>query len=150
NACYRRGSGMSAIRAWRWFRSAVFLATAIGSFGIGAVSFAATSEARSADQRMTERVDALLAKRWKQAGVEPAPRPADADFLRPASFDPSAFFPTVTEVRDFLADAHPDNRSRRIDKLLNKPTHYSHLAATWRQVLLPSENEVLQFGGYLP
>src|SRR5262245_59037677 len=100
-ACSQEGIGMSRKLAWRSFVTSLVLA--VCTFGLGAVatSWAATGETTSADERMTARVDALLAERWKQAGVEPAPPADDTEFLRRASLDLTGVIPTVAEVREF-------------------------------------------------
>lgn len=142
---------MSGKLAWRWLLGCVSLGASLFGVGIGSTFLlAATNEATAADQRMTIRVDALLAERWKQAGVEPAAPADDAEFLRRSCLDLTGVIPTVSEVREFLADGRADKRSRWIDRLLSKPTHASHLAATWRQVLLPGGNDIQRFGGYAP
>ncbi len=98
-------------------------------------------------QQMAARIDELLAKRWREEGVQPAPPASDGEFLRRASLDLSGIIPTVTDVRLFLADDGPAKRARLIDRLLAKPSHATHLANHWRKVMLPADNNVVQFGG---
>jgi hypothetical protein len=138
---------MSGKLAWQWLFGCITSGTALIGFAVVASPLVAGTETTSADERMTARVDALLADRWKQAGVEPVAPAADAEFLRRASLDLTGVIPTVSEVREFLADGRPNKRTLWIDRLLHKPTHASHLAATWRQVLLPSGNDIQRFGG---
>jgi hypothetical protein len=40
-------------------------------------------------------------------------------------------------VRAFLADESPDKRAKLIDHLLDSPSHATHLANTWRKIMLP-------------
>jgi hypothetical protein len=97
--------------------------------------------------QMAARVDEILAKRWKEEGVTPAPPASDGEFLRRASLDLSGIIPTVHDVRQFLADASADKRAKLIERLLAKPTHATHLANHWRKVMLPADANVAQFGG---
>jgi hypothetical protein len=98
-------------------------------------------------QEMAAHIDQSLAARWQQEGVKPAPPASDAEFLRRASLDLSGIIPTVHDVRQFLADGSPDKRARLIERLLGRPSHATHLANTWRKVMLPADNNVVQFGG---
>ncbi len=96
---------------------------------------------------MTRRVDERLAERSNAEGVETAPLASDAEFLRRAYVDLTGRIPRVNEARDFLEDTRPDRRRLLIDALLEKPDHATHLAATWRQFLLPDNTNVQVFGG---
>ena len=93
-------------------------------------------EARRA--AMVRRIDEIIAARLKAEGIEPAGRSSDAEFLRRASLDLTGAIPRVAEVRDFLADEQPDKRARVIDRLLASPAHATHLANTFRHIMLPS------------
>src|SRR5438067_7347772 len=44
-------------------------------------------------QQMTTRIDELLAKRWREEGIKPAPTASDGEFLRRASLDLSGIIP---------------------------------------------------------
>jgi hypothetical protein len=93
-------------------------------------------DASNADAQMGKRVDTLLTEAWKDAGVKPAPRASDAEFLRRAYLDLTGQIPRVSEARDFLDDRLSDKRVRLIDALLASPGYSSHLADVWRQILL--------------
>ncbi len=86
---------------------------------------------------MIRRVDQLLADRWSKAGVMPSPLADDAEFLRRAYLDVTGVIPRVSEVREFLNDTSDDRRERLIDRLLDSPAHSTHLATTWRNIMLP-------------
>ena len=86
---------------------------------------------------MVRRIDALLGERMAEARVEPAPRSSDAEFLRRASLDLNGVIPRVADVRAFLADQSPDKRQKLVDRLLASPHHATHLANSWRQLMLP-------------
>jgi hypothetical protein len=93
-------------------------------------------DASVADEQTCKRVDSLLAAAWKDAGVKPAPRASDAEFLRRAYLDLTGQIPRVSEARTFLDDPGPDKRVRLIDALLASPGYSSHMADVWRQILL--------------
>jgi len=86
---------------------------------------------------MAARVDELLSVNWRAAGVRPSPASADAEFFRRASLDLTGVIPRVAEVRRFLNDKSPNKRETAISKLLESPRHVTHLANTWRELLLP-------------
>jgi len=90
-----------------------------------------------AEQAMAARVDQLLQERWQEAGVQPAPISDDAEFLRRAYLDLTGIIPPVAEVRKFIVDTNPAKRAELIERLLSSPAHATHLAATWRRILLP-------------
>lgn len=111
---------------------------------------------------LAARIDGHLATRWSSANIAPAPSASDAEFLRRAWLDLTGILPPLNEsvdhdgdgkadgfygVRGFLADARSDKRQRLIQHLLSKPTHARHLATIWKNVMLPADANVLQFGG---
>jgi hypothetical protein len=64
------------------------------------------------------RVDELLASKWRQLRIRPAPICPDSVFLRRAYLDAIGTLPTPDESRAFLAD--PD-RAALVDRLLARP-----------------------------
>ncbi len=86
---------------------------------------------------MADRIDALLEQQWRTAGVEPAPRSSDGEFLRRTYLDLTGVIPRVSDVREFLEDDRPDKRAQLIDRLLASPQHATHMATTWRNRILP-------------
>jgi hypothetical protein len=87
---------------------------------------------------MAARVDELLAARWNDEGVSPAPLAADGEFIRRAYLDLTGVIPPVAEVRAFLKDESSEKRERLIERLLASPAHATHLATTWRNIMLPA------------
>jgi len=108
-----------------------------GVVALIAASAIADEAPRSASAVMSARVDMLVAERWVSANVRPAARSDDSEFCRRASLDLAGVIPTVSEVRAFLADSTADKRARWIDRLLASPRHASHMANTWRRIMLP-------------
>jgi hypothetical protein len=85
----------------------------------------------------SRRVDELIEQRLTAAGVEPAPLADDGEFLRRVYLDLTGVIPRVGEVRQFANDTNAEKRGQLIDELLTTPRHVTHLANTWRQVMLP-------------
>ena len=86
---------------------------------------------------LAAKVDARLAAAWASAGIRPARRADDAEFLRRAALDLVGRIPTASEARDFLDDPSPGKRAALVDRLLDSPAHAARAALTWRQLLLP-------------
>jgi Protein of unknown function (DUF1549)/Protein of unknown function (DUF1553) len=87
-------------------------------------------------QDLAARIDRRLAARWEAAGVKPAARCDDAEFLRRIHLDLTGKIPPVAEVRRFLADRTADKRAVLVERLLNSPGYISHSAARWRRLLV--------------
>ncbi len=86
---------------------------------------------------MAVRVDELLAAKWREEGVEPAPLSGDAEFMRRVYLDLTGVIPSVAQARGFLSDTRDDKRLRLIDSLLESPAHATRLAHMWRGIMLP-------------
>jgi len=91
-------------------------------------------------QRIDHHVDAVR----QAARVEPKAAADDAEFLRRLYLDLAGRIPSVSEARDFLKDARPDKRQRRIDKLLASPRYPMHFTNVWRGLMLPEANANFQ------
>ncbi len=72
-------------------------------------------------------VDEKVLAKLRRLNLPPSELADDATFLRRARLDVTAQLPTPQEVRDFLADADPHKRSKKIDQLLAEPGY----AALW-------------------
>ncbi|MGE3408107.1 MAG: DUF1549 domain-containing protein, partial [Pirellulales bacterium] len=130
------------LRCWSWL---------LLFCGVQLLAANSTAAADSVDsqQLMAERVDALLAEGWAEAGAQPAPAADDAEFLRRATLDLAGVIPRAAEVRAFLRDERPDKRQRLIEELLSRPTYARHMADLWRHMLLPGEADVQAAGGVI-
>jgi len=118
----------------------LFLATLLLVVVVARVAGQETDEAQAkaaARATMVKRIDELVNARLKAAGLEPAARASDEEFLRRIYLDLTGAIPRVAEGRAFLADERPDKRARLIDALLDSPAHATHLANTWRNIMLP-------------
>lgn len=93
--------------------------------------------AKGARAAIVRRVDEIVEAKIREGGFTPAAAASDAEFLRRVYLDLAGVVPRVAEAREFLADGRADKRAILIDKLLESPAHATHLANTWRNVLLP-------------
>ncbi|MCA9150649.1 MAG: DUF1549 domain-containing protein [Planctomycetales bacterium] len=96
------------------------------------------------DEEMTQRIDQWIDDALAANQLTPAPQATDAEFLRRLSLDLTGVIPTVAEVREFLADSRPDKRRMWIDRMLESPRHATHLATTWRRMILPADFDLQQ------
>lgn len=101
---------------------------------------------RSAPDVLAE-VDATLEELWTGRNIEPVEQASDVQLLRRAYLDLAGRTPTVTEVRQYLADQDDQRYERLIDRLLQSPDHASQMAAVWRSFLIPEGVDLDAFGG---
>lgn len=94
-------------------------------------------DAQQSTRQVADKIDAILQADWEAAHVSPRPSASDSEFLRRASLDLVGTIPTAAEVRDYMASSEPDKRERLVERLLMSPRHATHLANTWRRILLP-------------
>ena len=73
----------------------------------------ATGDARGAGR---DGSTGLLAAKWAEAKVRPAPPADDAEFLRRVYLDLVGKIPTAAEAREFLDDPSPDKRARLVER----------------------------------
>jgi hypothetical protein len=109
----------------------------------------AASSERVDSRAMGDRVDELLAARWREEGISPAPLSGDSEFIRRVYLDLTGVIPPVADVRTFLNDPASDKREQLIERLLASPAHATHLATTWRNIMLPAGFETGDLNGVL-
>jgi uncharacterized protein DUF1549/uncharacterized protein DUF1553 len=63
-------------------------------------------------------IDSYIVAKLNKAGVTPASRAGDEEFLRRVTLDLTGAIPDASEVGAFAADATADKRARKIDQLL--------------------------------
>lgn len=106
-----------------------------------------------AEAEMAARIDAHLVELWTRADVLPAPPAEDAEFLRRAWLDLCGIIPplndsdTLCGIHGFLASVDPAKRIRLVERLLAKPSHATHFANVWKNVLLPQDTDAQRLGG---
>ncbi len=91
---------------------------------------------------LSRRIDELILKRAKADGVA-VTGPADAStFFRRLSLDLVGKIPDLTSARDFLDNEDPHKRTVWVERYLESPRFARHFAAVYRNLLLPSSNEL--------
>ncbi|MEW4565003.1 DUF1549 and DUF1553 domain-containing protein [Bremerella sp. JC770] len=95
----------------------------------------------SSMQVMAARIDELVQAKLDRKKVSAAPLATDGEFIRRAYLDLVGNIPTVAQTRAYLQDDSPDKRQQLIAQLLRSPAHPTHLANTWRALVLePSDD----------
>ncbi len=72
-------------------------------------------------QAQTGTIDPYIFSTLQQAGVAPAPRTTDGEFIRRVTLDLTGRIPDPARVLAFLNDTAPDKRSKLVDELMAKP-----------------------------
>ncbi|MEZ5988399.1 MAG: DUF1549 domain-containing protein [Planctomycetota bacterium] len=90
-------------------------------------------EAREPGPR--NRIDQLVFRRLREAGIRPARPCTDAVFLRRASLDLCGRLPTLEEARTFLASRDPHRRRDLVERLLASEAFAAYQAMRWCDVL---------------
>ncbi len=80
-------------------------------------------------------IDRLIAREQKAAGVTPAPRTTDEQFIRRVHLDLTGKLPQSADILAFIADKDANKRGKLIDKLLDTDEFASNWAAYWREVV---------------
>ncbi|HWB10254.1 MAG TPA: DUF1549 and DUF1553 domain-containing protein [Pirellulales bacterium] len=91
-------------------------------------------------EELAARIDAAFEAGWRAAGITPAPRADDAEFMRRVYLDITGKIPSVAEAQAFLDDATSDKRRRLVENLLSRGSFAAHFANVWRELLLPGTN----------
>lgn len=96
---------------------------------------------------MTHRMDEIMISFWEKRGVSPVELSTDDEFFRRVYLDLTGRIPGVSEYREFQADDPNHRRQRLINQLLARRDHATHLAAVWRNILLPDGVDLNPYGG---
>jgi hypothetical protein len=80
-------------------------------------------------------IDALLAKDWKAAGIQPNKPASDEVFLRRVYLDVIGRIPTAAEAAAFLDSTGKDKRAKLIDHLLASDGYVHHFFNYWADIL---------------
>jgi len=87
-------------------------------------------------REMATRIDQLIQSRLDQERISPAPLADDGDFARRAYLDLVGTIPTVAQTRAYLEDDAETKRAQLIAKLMRSPAYPTHMANTWRNLVL--------------
>lgn len=111
----------------------------LASFVPGSAQAGEDGKADDSPAAAARQIDALFETAWREAGLMPVAPIDDAGFLRRITLDLTGCIPSASDVRAFLADKRDDKRARVVEELLKNPRHARHMAAIWRDVLLPRD-----------
>jgi len=84
----------------------------------------------------TQLIDTHMTAMWRNAGVAPAPRSSDTEFLRRVTLDLVGRIPTPGEVAGFSSDRKPNKRLRMVDRLLASTDYAQHWADVYMDLLI--------------
>lgn len=91
---------------------------------------------KSADfKAVAAEVDRLILSDLQKAGLKPAERCNDADFLRRVSLDITGQLPSPRDVTIFVLDPDSDKRAVLVEQLLRSPEYGKNWARYWRDVI---------------
>jgi Protein of unknown function (DUF1553)/Protein of unknown function (DUF1549) len=95
---------------------------------------------------LAEKIDALIAAKYKDKNVQPAPLSDDSEFLRRAFLDLNGRIPGLGMARDFPQMSWKHKRLELLRQLLKDPRYATHFTNVWRSTFLPApSNDVQQF-----
>ncbi|MCB1064694.1 MAG: DUF1549 domain-containing protein [Verrucomicrobiae bacterium] len=103
--------------------------------GLAVFFVAGMAMAKQDSSGPSAQIDALMAKFWKEKGVEPKPVVDDATYLRRLYLDVAGRIPTAEEARKFLADNSEGKRARLVDELLASEGYVNHYFNYWADIL---------------
>ena len=84
---------------------------------------------------VNNKIDELVAAKWKKLGIEPSGLCRDHEFVRRAYLDVIGTLPTAKEARDFILDKNTKKRSALIDNLLEREEFADYWAMKWSDLL---------------
>ena len=76
-------------------------------------------------------IDQYIYKGLQDAGVQPAERTNEYEFMRRVSIDLTGRPPVVERVRSYIADPSPDKRAKYIEELLASPLYVDRWTMYW-------------------
>ncbi|NNE92833.1 MAG: DUF1549 domain-containing protein [Verrucomicrobiales bacterium] len=106
------------------FVTAAFLSAAILFSGTG-----------FSGQNPSQKIDSILAKSWKEKGVEPGKRIDDQTFVRRIYLDIAGRIPTAEEIRAFEAGKSKNKRAELVDELLDSEGYVNNMFNFWADIL---------------
>jgi len=89
------------------------------------------------DPQKFNKIDELVAQKWKRMKIEPSGVCTDADFMRRITLDLTGLPPSAEDIRRFMADTR-DQRVKRnelMDQLIGSDAFVDHWADKWADML---------------
>lgn len=84
---------------------------------------------------VNNKIDELVAAKWKKLGIQPSELCTDHEFVRRAYLDVIGTLPTAQEARTFILDKDPNKRSAIINRLLERDEFADYWAMKWGDLL---------------
>ncbi len=83
------------------------------------------------------RIDELVAEKWRRMKIQPAELCSDYEFIRRVTLDLTGLPPTVEQVQAFVSDPRPTQvkRDEWIDRLLLEPAFVDYWTNKWADLL---------------
>ncbi len=112
---------------------------ALMGWGWGWALLASGASARAGEDArdLSATIDHLIAARWKENQVQPAPPVDDGAFYRRVSLDLTGKIPSAGEVRAFLDESEPGKRERLVERLLDGPSYIAHATNVELRRMIP-------------
>ncbi len=108
------------------------------SIALAALLASAGAAAQKPDA--SQKIDRILAKEWKDNGLEPNAITTDEVFVRRVYLDVAGRIPTYEEATTFLNSKAQDKRAQLIDDLLESEGYVNHFFNYWADILRINNN----------
>ncbi len=90
-----------------------------------------------------------LKAKWDEAGVKPARRADDAEFLRRVYLDVVGVIPSLEETEKFLDDKSGSKRAKLVETLCKDPRYARKWADVWSGIIVGFDNDIRDQGARL-
>lgn len=89
------------------------------------------------DPRVNNKIDELVAEKWKLMKILPSPLASDTDFIRRVYIDLTGLPPKAEDVKAFLADGRDTTvkRNELIDRLVGNDDYIEYWSNKWADLL---------------
>jgi hypothetical protein len=84
---------------------------------------------------VNNKIDELVAAKWKKLGIQPSELCTDHEFVRRVYLDVIGTLPTAQEAREFILDKSSKKRGILIDNLLERDEFADYWAMKWSDLL---------------
>ncbi|MBM4071239.1 MAG: DUF1553 domain-containing protein [Planctomycetes bacterium] len=98
---------------------------------------------------LSARVDEIIDKSLREAGVQAAPQAEPYQFYRRLNLDLGGRIPDLIDIRDYIDDPTPDKRWNWAEKLIDSDKFVNHFANVLRAQMITVDNN-FQVLGQLP
>jgi Protein of unknown function (DUF1549)/Protein of unknown function (DUF1553) len=141
----------------RWLLAAVVVVGIGPEASRADESPAAAAKPKLTTQELADWIDRRFGEEYQIAGLNVGEPVDDATFLRRAFLDLQGRVPTVSQIRDFLAESGSFKRQDMVDRLLietKQPDRFAqrsadHLARVWRRMMVPASSPGAGMAGQL-